>query len=132
MIDNFVFYAGDDKTQEQFQLFFKEFNLLPLFSDAHRTGDIAVRLPDIQSVLNNKTYAKELKEFSNILDIVGRDGKRNQNFNETIFRIIYNVGTFQKMMNRIKKFNNEYKNTALGLAHNFWNIVHYTDDLINM
>ena len=124
-INIFDFKFSNEELQNEFLNFFPKFDLMPLFTNEHRSNNISVTYLDARSVISNGKYARDLKDLSDILSLQ----TTNKSYEEAIFSIIYRASTFQKLMANIRKLNAEFAKTEDGKIGNFWNIVFYSNIL---
>lgn len=118
---------NNDELEGDFNNFFYSNNLIALFTNEHRAGTITYTYTDARSVINEKgRYAKDLKTFSDILSTA----VDNKSYEEAIFKVIYNVSTFQKFMVNVRKIIRGYASVDNEHLFNFWNIVFYTKEII--
>jgi len=126
--------------EEEFHKFFYKYNLTALFTNEHRVPPISVSWAEARSVIASSgkfsvrdgervehggAYHETLKQFGDILSIAND----NKSFEEAIFKVIYNAGTFRVFMNRIKKLIDYYSQVKEEHKFNFWNIVFYNKEV---
>lgn len=124
----FTVTTMDKEIEEEFYNFFVKWDLLNLTTNAHKTGVIKVTDSDARAVINfGGAYNKDLKEFSEVMDYA----QDNKSHEQAIFKVIYGVKSFQKLMNNIRKINRFVKN-EIDSEHQYnrWNIVFYNKKLI--
>ena len=126
VISYFEHVSLNDELIEEFNHFFY-MNLLPLFTNDHRTGSIRVSDLDLRSVLNvNSRYRKMLTDFSTYVSFA----QQNKAYEEAMFKMIYGARSFKGFMNNIEKAKNYIeKDIEVGKLFNMWNIVFYTKEL---
>lgn len=126
-INLFEVLSIDEEVNKEFNDFFTKFDLLPLFTNEHRTGKITVTYTDARSVImSGGSYNKELKKFKDVLTYA----QDNKKYESAVFKIIYGVKTFQGLMNKIKKVRRYIQHEIqINHAYNTWNIVFYSDQL---
>lgn len=122
--------------EEEFTKFFKVNGLDPLFTNEHRASPIKVSWADARSVVNDKgkfrvvngvrtesggAWHSLLKEFAQFI-VMAND---NQNYENMLFKILYNARDFKGMMRNIKLLMDEFKNMPEEYMHNMWNVVKY-------
>lgn len=114
----------DDEMVEAFYDFFENQNLMPLFTNQHRTDQIEVPDLDLRSVIRSgNSYNRLLKSFSSFVNM----NQNNIRYEESVFEIIDNAKTFQKLMNNIRDFLNYQQTINDEHTFNLWNIVYYDD-----
>ena len=124
----FEILTVNDELAKEFNDFFTKWDLLPLFTDEHRTGKIKVTDSDARAVTNHGgAYNKQLKEFSELMDYA----QDNKSYQEALFKVLHGAKSFQKLMNNIKKVSRYVKNEIqTDRQHNRWNIVFYDKKLL--
>ena len=116
----------DDQRENDFYAFFYKYNLMPLFTDEHRTDNIKVTDNDVRAVINTGgAYHKPLKELAQLLTIQNE----NDMFQEAMLKLIDTPTTFQKFMNNVKKVINKLKTITIDKKTRIWTIVFYMDEL---
>lgn len=117
----------NEELEKEFNDFFTKWDLLPMFTNAHRTGTIRVSDSDARAVINSGgAYNKDLKKFSEIMDYA----QDNKMYEQAVFSVIYGVKSFQKLMSNVRKVIN-YIEREIYTEHQYnrWNIVYYTEQL---
>jgi len=114
----------DDEMVEAFYDFFPNQNLMPLFTNQHRTDQIEVPDLDLRSVIRSgNSYNRLLKSFSSFVNM----NQNNIRYEDSLFEIIDNAKNFQKLMNNIRDFLNYQQTINEEHTFNLWNIVYYDD-----
>jgi len=114
----------DDEMVEAFYDFFPNQNLMPLFTNQHRTDQIEVPDLDLRSVIRSgNSYNRLLKSFSSFVNM----NQNNIRYEDSLFEIIDNAKNFQKLMNNIRDFLNYQQTINDEHTFNLWNIVYYDD-----
>lgn len=117
----------DEELREEFNDFWYKYDLMPLFTNEHRSTPITVTYVDARSVINTSgSYHKSLLEMSDLLTV----GDDNKMYEEALFRVIYNARSFQSLMQNIRQIL-IYARTEIDQNHEFntWNIVWYNKEL---
>lgn len=114
--------------EEDFYKFFYSNNLLPLFTNEHRTESIDVSLVNAQSVLKSDGKGgqarKVLLEFAKWLNM----GMDNMMYESEVFKLIWEAKTWDQFLKRLTVAS-EYMQTILpNYLHNIWNIAWYDKD----
>lgn len=118
---------NNDELEEEFNNFFYKYNLVPLFTNEHRTSPITVTYLDARSTVKpGGSYHEQLKDFSDVLNMAND----NKMYESSVFKIIYQAKTFQSLMKNIKKVK-EYIESDIDEKHlfNTWNIVWYNKEV---
>jgi len=116
--------STNDEMVEAFYDFFENQNLMPLFTNQHRTDHIKVTDLDVRSTIKYpNSYNRLLKSFSSFVNM----NQNNIRYEESVFEIIDNAKTFQKLMNNIRDFLNYQQTINDEHTFNLWNIVYYDD-----
>ena len=122
----FEYRFNNEELESEFNDFFHRNNLHSLFTNEHMAGSITVTYVDAKSVLNEGgSYQKTLKEFSELLTLAND----NKSYEEAMFKIIYEVRSFQALIRKLKQLIDYIKNIDDDKKHNTWNIVWYNKDL---
>ena len=122
----FEYRFNNEELESEFNDFFHRNNLHSLFTNEHMAGSITVTYVDAKSVLNEGgSYQKTLKEFSELLTLAND----NKSYEESMFKIIYEVRSFQALIRKLKQLIDYIKNIDDDKKHNTWNIVWYNKDL---
>ena len=113
----------DEELAKEFNDFFTKWDLLPLFTNEHRTGKIKVTDADARAVTNHGgAYNKDLKLFSELMDYA----QDNKSYEQALFKVLYGAKSFQKLMNNIRNVSKHIRNEIQqDRQHNRWNIVFY-------
>lgn len=117
----------NEELEDEFHNFFHKYNLLPLFTNEHRSTKITVSDNELRATVNEGgVYHKVLKDFADYL-LWASD---NKSYEEAIFKIIYESRSMQGLVNNIKKIK-AFIETGIDVNHmfNLWNIVFYTKDI---
>ena len=126
-------YAFDDEELEQeFEEFFITNNMLPMFTNEHRSTPISVSYVEARSVINGGAYAKKLQS---IVDDI-HSSTNNKKYEEEMFMILYKSNSVRGMALNHAKISDfiihitDPSNDLEGkYEKNKWNIVFYNDDL---
>lgn len=123
----FNIISMDEKAEQKFHQFFHQYNLLPLFTNEHRSTQIRVSDSEMRAVINEHgAYHDTLKHFADYL-LIASDNKK---YEEAVFKVIYEARSFAGLMKNIKKIM-DYDKHNLKPEHqyNLWNVVFYNKDL---
>lgn len=117
----FDYNFNNPELEEEFNNFFFKNGLLPLFTDEHRSTPIKVGYSEAVGVIKG-AYKEDLKTLANKL----MTAVDNKSYQEMMLKIIYNSGTVNNLMRRVRKLNDYIKNDILD-KHQFnkWNITWY-------
>lgn len=126
-IQLFSVRTTDEQRENDFYAFFYKYNLMPLFTDEHRTTNISVSDNDVRAVINpGGAYHEPLKEFAQLLTIQNS----NDMFQEAMLRLIDSANSFRKFMNNIRKLLAYLKSIKIDKRKDrIWAAVFYMDDL---
>lgn len=120
--------TSDSTVADEFTSFFYRHNLVPLFTEEHRTQPIQVALIDAQSVIKEGGKANRLlKDFANLLSM----GTDNKAFNRATFKILHESRTWQGFLKKIEEHLVYVDYIDEGHKFNAWNIVYYDKDKTN-
>lgn len=123
-IFNFVF--DNDELQHDFIDFFISNGLLPLFGYENKAhNNLRVTESEALSVVNEGAYGKDLLTFANLVLTI----KDNLMFDDSLFKVLDNSTSFQRMMNLVRKINQRYVETVENRKFNYWNIVFYSKNI---
>lgn len=113
----------NEELEDEFQNFFTNYNLKPLFTNEHKATGISVTWVDAKSVVNSGgSYHNTLKEFSDFLT----RANDNKMYEEATFRILYECNSFQSLIRNIKRHMEYMKTFRPEHEFNSWNIVWYS------
>lgn len=116
----------NDQIENDFYAFFYKYNLMPLFTDEHRTTNITVSDSDARAVINTGgAYHQPLKELAQLLTIQNN----NDMFQEAMLKLIDTPKSFRKFMNNVKKVIAHLKTITIDNKTRIWAIVFYMEDL---
>lgn len=117
---------NNDVLESAFNDFFYSANLMPLFTNEHRSTPISVTYLDAKSVVNSSgKYHKELQEFANKVNM----NMHNKAYERAMFKIIYEPRTFQGFINEVRRIDEYINEMPEKIKHNTWNAVFYNKDL---
>lgn len=115
----------EEKLINDFNDFFHQYNLDPLFTNEYRTSPIKVSWADAKGVLNeSSSYSKLLISFSDILNTA----TDNKSYEEAVFKIIHEAKNFKKVMDNIRNYMYKIENLQSNHFFNTWNIVWYAKE----
>lgn len=125
-INVFDYAFNDVELQQEFENFFIRNDLLPLFSNEHRSTPIKVSWIDARSILSeNGAYRKAFLDLSEVVNMA----TGNKKYEQAVFKMIYESRSLQKLKNISQKVVNKFIETTNKSQDNFWNIVFYTKDV---
>ena len=126
----FDYKFNDEELEKEFEEFFITNNMLPMFTNEHRSTPITVSYVEARSVINGGAYAKKLQS---IVDDI-HSSTNNKKYEEEMFMMLYSSNSLSGMANNTEKIANyiDYIRTddiEGKREKNKWNIVFYNDDL---
>src|SRR5699024_742594 len=123
----FSYKFNDEELEQNFNDFFHQYNLTPIFTKEHRASPITVSYIDAKSVVNTK--ANDHNVLQNFSDYVN-SAMDNKLDDSALFKNIYQPNSFQGFIGIVlvimKHIQNEIDNKHL---FNTWNIVWYTKEV---
>lgn len=117
----------DEEIEKEFYDFFPKWNLMRLFADENKTGQIVVSDADIRATINpHGAYHQDFKELSDHLAMADDNNK----YQLAVFKMIEGAKSLKKVVNNIREVNKLIKHDIRNEhLFNTWNIVFYDDDV---